>query len=49
MACFMPWLEVANLFGCKGEAMRIATDKLLFLSERAFADEEPEDHRTSEG
>ena len=23
--------------------MRIATDKLLFLSQRAFADEEPED------
>ena len=23
--------------------MRVATDKLLFLSQRAFADEEPED------
>eukprot|EP00440_Ansanella_granifera_P002393 gb/GFBE01002599.1/.p1 GENE.gb/GFBE01002599.1/~~gb/GFBE01002599.1/.p1 ORF type:complete len:1165 (+),score=322.87 gb/GFBE01002599.1/:1-3495(+) len=29
--------------GLEGEPMRVATDKLLFLSERAFADEEPEE------
>jgi len=29
--------------GLEGEPMRIAMDKLLFLSQRAFADEEPEE------
>jgi len=34
--------------GLEGEAMRVAVDKFLFLSERAFADEEPEEARKYE-
>lgn len=34
--------------GLEGEAWRIANDKLLFLSERAFSDDEPEEARIYE-
>jgi len=41
-------LVSAGYSGLEGEDFRVALDKLLFLSERAFADDEPEEARIYE-